>query len=103
MLFVYSRIAYYFQDSVQQRKDRSKLNYYCVYIKQNPQMTVQVAAIKIVRAPFIQGVFYRSILVSLSIHLQIFRVIWPSIFRCFVRLNSRGDLYLERKFQEDYC
>lgn len=32
MLFVYNKIAYYFQDSVQQRKDRSELNYYCVYI-----------------------------------------------------------------------
>lgn len=58
MLFVYNRIAYYFQDRVQQRKDRSELNYYCVYIT-NPQMTVQIAAISIVKAPFIQGMFYR--------------------------------------------
>ena len=87
-------------------KDRGELNYYCVYIKQNPQMTVQVAAITIIKVSFIQGVFLSLVQFQFPFRGFIFSCdmdAWPSMFRCFVRLNSRGDLYLERKFQEDCC
>lgn len=69
-------------------------------------MTVQVAAITIIKVSFIQGVFLSLVQFQFPFRGFIFSCdmdAWPSMFRCFVRLNSRGDLYLERKFQGDCC
>lgn len=62
-------------------------------------MTVQIAAIRIIKALFIQGVLVLLVFIFFRFRLQVLCEIG---FSCCVRLIC-SDLHLERKFHEDYC
>lgn len=65
-------------------------------------MTVQIAAIRIIKAPFIQGMLVQYCRYSFSFAFEPESSTLDRL-PCFVRLLICSDLHSQRKFQEDYC
>lgn len=70
VLFVYNMVAYYSKTACNAQRSRRTKLLFRLYNK-NPQLKVQIAAIRIIKTLFIQGVFVLLVFIFFRFRLQI--------------------------------